>query len=646
MKITVADSFVTLSNGILAGSQKNADGSRTDHWSMTQPHAPYLFMMAIGKFHKHSEQWRGKEVSYYVDHAFAPYAKLIFGNTPEMLEFFSNKLGVEYPWQKYAQVVVQEFVSGAMENTSATTHCDVLQHDSREHVDNTEEDYISHELFHQWFGDLVTCESWANLTLNEGFATYGEYLWKEYKYGRDEADHHLQNDLDSYLGEAERSPKNLIRYHHDTPDDMFDAHSYQKGGLVLHMLRYYLGDPAFFQGLKLYLTRNAYSAVEVAELRMAFEEVCGEDLQWFFDQWYLRAGHPMLEVTHTVFDEAWKVQVRQVQDLEAYPCFRFPVRFELQTAAGSDVREHWVESPDTSFVFTSTSPLTNVVFDPDKVLLAEVTELAKPAEAWAQQFKQGESYVQRSLAMAGMEASSPEGIDFGILKSATQDPFWAIRQAAFEVMGFPEGPQQHDMVDLVIEGMKDPNRNVRMAVAGNLLVNADDYSGIMDSLQLERLYANYLRLANDSSYSVQRTGLWGFYNFNPQAGLAFVEAHVGGVNAKSAPVFGAILACSGKMEGINLAKRFLGADTPPTERRVMLEVLGKGLKQPAIMREAFETLKTVGAEDEVWWIRYAAINTLSKFGNDNEGFRAYLLERKEQEKFAFLLEYINNLLKE
>jgi aminopeptidase N len=184
IEIKVASNFKTLSNGLLTRSTQNADGTRTDVWTMNQPHAPYLAMMTIGNFEVVRDYWNGKEVSYYVEPEFKQYARAIFGKTPAMLEFFSNRLGVSYPWPKYAQIVARDYVSGAMENTSATLHGEFLQKTNRQLLDENNEDIISHELCHQWFGDLVTCESWSNIPLNESFATYGEYLWNEFDHGK------------------------------------------------------------------------------------------------------------------------------------------------------------------------------------------------------------------------------------------------------------------------------------------------------------------------------------------------------------------------------------------------------------------------------------------------------------------------------
>jgi aminopeptidase N len=211
--MTVDKKYVTLSNGELAFSTDNGDGTRTDYWKSELPFAPYLSMMAVGEFALVKDaKWRGKEVNYYVEKEYEPYAKAIFGNTAEMLEFYSAKLGVEYPWNKYSQVVVRDYVSGAMENVSATLHGEFLNRTDREMLDSDNEDVIAHELFHQWFGDLVTCESWSNLPLNESFATYGEYLWIEYKYGRDAADLHSAESRAGYLAESSRKQVSLIPF--------------------------------------------------------------------------------------------------------------------------------------------------------------------------------------------------------------------------------------------------------------------------------------------------------------------------------------------------------------------------------------------------------------------------------------------------
>ena len=250
--MTVNQKYQTLSNGILVYSSENPDGTRTDYWKQDLPHAPYLAMMAVGEFSKIQDTWTRKdgkkiEVNYYVEKEYAPYARLVFGNTPEMIQLYSDLLGVEYPWAKYDQVIVRDFVSGAMENTTAVIQGEGLYKDDRQVLDGFRESIVAHELFHHWFGDLVTCESWANIPMNESFANYGEYLWFEHKYGRDRADFEALNELQGYLSSVRNGEfKNMIRFDYAEKEDMFDRHSYNKGGRILHMLRKYLGDDAFF----------------------------------------------------------------------------------------------------------------------------------------------------------------------------------------------------------------------------------------------------------------------------------------------------------------------------------------------------------------------------------------------------------------
>ncbi|MDW8288725.1 MAG: M1 family metallopeptidase, partial [Flammeovirgaceae bacterium] len=317
--ITVDTAFRTISNGTLVFQRNNNDGTRTDYWKQDKPHAPYLFAMAIGKYAEIKDQWRHVPLFYYVEPEYAPYAKDIFGNTPEMMEFFSKLLDYPYPWDKYAQVVVRDFVSGAMENTSVSIFMEQLQVDKRSLLDHHWDAIIAHELFHHWFGNLVTCESWANLPLNESFANYSEYLWLEYKYGVDEADLHWQGELEQYLNESIRKQEPLIRYYYRDKEDMFDSHSYAKGGLILHYLRKIVGEEAFRESLQLYLKQNAFKKAEIHQLRLAFEEVTGEDLNWFFDQWFLKPGHPDIFLSEQYENGVVSLTVRQRQDLQRTP---------------------------------------------------------------------------------------------------------------------------------------------------------------------------------------------------------------------------------------------------------------------------------------------------------------------------------------
>ena len=373
--MTVDSTWATLSNGAIEFTTQNGDGTRTDYWSMKQPHAPYLVMMAAGEFHTTSEMWDSIPVNYLVEKEWASEVNRIFGKTPEMLTFYSDVLGVYYPWNKYDQIVVREYVSGAMENTTAVVHGDYLYTDEKAYNDNSHEDVVAHEMFHHWFGDYVTCESWGQLPLNESFATYGEYLWIDHKYGREEADWHLHKDLENYLAEFNYGHRpNMIRYDLEAPLEMFDNHSYAKGGRILHMLRNFLSDDVFFAGLQKYLEVNAYGTAEIHDVRMAFEAVSGQDLNWFFNQWFLDNGHPVLEVSYSFNKEDFtqSVTVKQIQDIVEYPLYILPVKIAIHTKKETEIHNVVLNQQEQTFTFKMKSIQPSwVSFDADKMLLCE-----------------------------------------------------------------------------------------------------------------------------------------------------------------------------------------------------------------------------------------------------------------------------------
>jgi len=431
MYLTVDDKYVTLSNGLLKSSKKNADGTRTDYWKMDMPHAPYLFMIAVGEFAVVKETWENIPLEYYVEPAYKADAKKIFNHTPEMLSFFSKITGVKYPWQKYSQIIVRDYVSGAMENTTGVIFGDFVQKTERELIDNHNDGIVAHEMFHHWFGDYVTCESWANLTMNEGFANYSEYLWFEHKYGREEADRHRRNEMNGYLVSVEQSGTHpLIYWGYDNKEDMFDAHSYNKGGLVLHMLRNLVGDEAFFAGLEKYLKDNALTSVEAHDLRLAFEEVTGQDLKWFFDQWFFASGHPQLKVSYDLQPNQVAVTVEQTQNPDAFPAiFILPFAIDIYTADGKSTRHDVVlENRKQTFNLKTNGQSALVNFDADRILLAEVDE-TQSAEDYIFQYKNAPLYADKYEALSNLAEVETSAAKTVFAKALT-DSFWEIRGLA------------------------------------------------------------------------------------------------------------------------------------------------------------------------------------------------------------------------
>ncbi|MBI1224392.1 MAG: alanyl aminopeptidase [Bacteroidetes bacterium] len=469
--LTVEDKFKTLSNGLLVSSKKNADGTRTDHWVMDMPHAPYLVMIAVGDFAVVKDKWNGKDVDYYVEPKFEKYARNIFPNTPELLQFYSDKLGLPYPWQKFSQVVVRDYVSGAMENTTAVVFGEFMQGTDRELIDNRQnETIVAHEMFHHWFGDYVTCESWSNLTLNEGFANYSEYLWLEHKHGKDEADFHRLQEMNGYMQSAAQGIHPLIDFNYHDKEDMFDAHSYNKGGLILHMLRNYVGDDAFFTALHNYLTKNAFTAVEADQLRMAFEDVTGEDLNWFFNQWFFNKGQPTLKVEYDYDDDTKEVivMVEQTQDAKKMPgVFVLPVAIDVY-ANGKMTRQNVrIDQRSQTFRFPSDKDPDLIVFDGDGVLLADVQD-EKSLEEYIYQFKHATNFEHRIKALGQIvESDSPEALE--TVSEALDDKFWLFRLFAIENEKLDDRAAER----VAVMAEKDPNSDVRESAIRKLAGTED-----------------------------------------------------------------------------------------------------------------------------------------------------------------------------
>jgi aminopeptidase N len=505
INITVDDKFETLSNGLLIASVKNADGTRTDKWKQSLKAAPYLTMMAISNFKIVQDKWRNMDVNYYVDQEFERYAKQIFGNTPEMLEFFSTALGVDYPWEKFSQVVVHDYVSGAMENTSAVLHGEFLQRTSRELLDATNEDVIAHELFHQWFGDLVTCESWSNIPLNESFATYGEYLWNEHKYGREEADNDLQADLNQYLSEAKYKQVDLIRFYYDTREDMFDRHSYAKGGRILHMLRKYVGDDAFFASLKKYLSDNKFGAVEAHHLRLAFEAVTGQDMNWFFNQWFFAKGHPEIEINYQWNDSLKKqlVVIEQKQNLAATPLYKLPLMVDLYENGTVRHEKIEVNKQKEIFFFDCSQKPDLINVDAEKQLLCSKKD-NHTNEEWIYQYAHAPLFLDRyesiSKLSKGYEGGSASA---KTIVAALNDRHYAIRLLAIKNCAAAAKTDQSVKDKLRQLVLQDRKSAVRAEALVALHKQFDDTS--LDSLAL-----------NDSSYLVMTTALESYITKNPK----------------------------------------------------------------------------------------------------------------------------------
>ncbi len=467
LQLTYPGGWVSLSNGKKTASRENADGTRTDTWELMQKFPPYLMFFFTGPFEVVKDTYKGKPVDYYVEKKYKNVARKIFGKTPEMIRYFSRITGVEYPWNKYDQVVTRKFVSGAMENVTAVNHSEMAYQKESELVDgNHWEDVIAHELFHHWFGDLVTAESWAQIAMNESFATYGEALWEEHDEGKDKADYVLDKNRDMYLISPVFATKPLVRHYYSNPDEVFDMVSYQKGSLILHMLRKTVGDEAFFAGLNKYLTSLKYKTGEAEQLRLAMEEVSGMDLTPFFRQWFYRPGHPYLKVQYHFDDTKKEGTVEIIQQTDSL--WNVPVKIDIYE--GDQYSSHTLQVKDSvntlHFSYTRKPDFINV--NADHVLLAVIDD-PRPEETYYFQFKHAKNYIDRKMGLNKAGANVHKREAFEVIVLALDDPFYVIREKAIELLDV-KSPFFNNKIEkkLYRIAQKDPKTLVRAAAIKKL----------------------------------------------------------------------------------------------------------------------------------------------------------------------------------
>ncbi len=493
--LTVPSKYVSLSNGLLVKQTDLKNGFREDVWKMDLPHSPYLFFIGIGDYAVVKDSYKGKEVSYYIEKAYEKVARKIYGNTPQMIAFFESKLGVAYPWSKYAQISGRDYVSGAMENTTATLHSDAVQQDARELVDgNNWESTIAHELFHQWFGDLVTAESWSNITVNESFADYSQTLWFEHSQGKDAGAFENYTGLRNYLSSPSDAEKNLVRFYYKDKEDVFDLVSYQKGGRILNMLRHLVGDDAFFASLNKYLTDNKFSNGSAIKLKLAFEAVTGKDLNWFFNQWYFGSGHPYVRIGQKYMADQQKVLVTIQQTQTQNKLFTLPIGIDVYINGNRNHYEVWSKNKVDSFYFPAAVAPDNVNVDNDKVLLWAKDE-SKPIEQYAYQMKHARNFMDRFEAANEAATNLKNPAAKTIIEAAIKDTFHVIRSIALN-------SYNPSAIDAVMEAQV-----IQIASSDKVSTVREDAINVLSKINKPGFTALYEKWVNDSSYTVAGAAL-------------------------------------------------------------------------------------------------------------------------------------------
>jgi aminopeptidase N len=383
--ITANEDETVIGNGEFLEKTPNSDGTVTHHFKLPVPAPTYLVSFIVGKYSRIDDKHNSIPLGFYIYPGGEAIAEKAFSKTKDMMRVYESLTGVPFQFNKYDQTVVAGFTFGGMENITATTMADTeIFAVNNDLFKAGVEDLVSHELAHSWFGNLVTCRNWAELWLNEGFATFMEAVYREKTYGRENYLIKVKFDAASFiLGDAINKKRNaLFNLNADNVAALFDRPEtiYNKGGAVLHTLREEVGDEAFWKGVNLYLTRHKFSSVESTDLRAAMEQTSGRDLKWFFDQWVYGAGYPKLSVTHVwnASTKTLRMTVTQIQPKDGITpqVFRLPMDVEFKVGSNKQTQKLNVTKRTESFTFKLPSKPTGIEIDPEERIPVKTVKMA------------------------------------------------------------------------------------------------------------------------------------------------------------------------------------------------------------------------------------------------------------------------------
>lgn len=469
---TVPAEMFAISNGELVRDETRGD-RRTVHWRLDEPHPSYLVTLAAGSFAAVQDRWEDVDLTYYGAPGTEDALRRTAERAPQMLAHFSERFGLRYPYAKYDQIFVADFIFGGMENTTATTLTDAVLLDERAARDHDSDGLLAHELAHQWFGDLLTCRTWSEGWLNEGFATYSEYLWREHIDGRDSADLEVDAWTSQYLEEARsRYQRPVVCNVYDEPLDIFDHHLYRKGARVLHMLRATLGDDAFFRAVSGYLQDHRGGSVETRDLARAVERATGRVTDWFFDQWIHRAGHPELAVSWSWDPDAGRA-VLDVEQIQATrrdePTYRLPAAVSLRAAGERENRSVAIEIAEArqTISFPLAAAPEQAIFDPGRTILAEV-KTDKALDLWIGELAGAPLGLDRVQAARALGERGGAQAIRALTRALEGDPFWGVRAAAAEALGETRAPEARDALARALTSARNPRarRGIARALGG------------------------------------------------------------------------------------------------------------------------------------------------------------------------------------
>ena len=429
--LTVDGKLKAISNGELVSTKNNKDGSKTFHWRENFPMVSYLISFAVGDYVKVVDDYQGLSVNYWVYPENKNEALRSFGKTPNMIKFFNEITGISYPFEKYDQIILTDFMFGGMENITLTHNTDKTMHDERSSPDYSSDGLVAHELAHQWYGDMITTKNWANIWLNEGFATYFSRLFITKDIGKNEGAYLRLSELRSYKTNDKSNRRPTVQYNYFEPFELFDSHVYSKGSLILEMLKEVLGEDSFWRSIQHYTKTNKFKIVETKDLEQSIEEITGQNLDWFFKQWVYEAGYPEYSVKWTYNQRTSKVRMKvsQLQASQGLNLFKMPIRI-LVDSGKKEEHVVWIEDKETLIELHSNSRPKMVIFNSGSRVPCLIKE-NKSVAALKYQLKESSNIIDRISAAEGLAIKKGRKIvEFMLLESVKNDTFWAVRKEA------------------------------------------------------------------------------------------------------------------------------------------------------------------------------------------------------------------------
>ena len=492
--LTVRPEYRALSNGRLVFVKEEENGLMTWHWHQELPHPTYLYVAVAGPYVILEDSLRQIPVNYWVYPKDVDDAMRSFERTPEILEFMEELYGVPYPWTKFDQITIPG-IGGGAESTTATVLGHVTIHDEHAEQDYPSDWLVAHEAAHHWFGNLVSYRDWSQTWISESFATWSEYAWACHAHGSDECSVNLQSKKDAYFREAnDRYRRPVVFEHWQYPNQNFDRHTYQKGAVILEMLRGILGPANFKRSIQRFLNDHAFQPVHTYDLITAIKDATGQNMEWFFDQWIYSAGHPEITVTQN-WDTSGKLTltVEQSQDMVSPYVYRIPVNIRIHTDSGVQEEQIWLSERTNTFEFQIDSRPRFVRFDADGTLLADWSFEKDVADLQYQLVQ--DNVAGRRRAALDLEAQAAQtGVRRGLSDCAASDPFWDVRMTCLNVLS--RSIAEND-AGLFTASIRDPHSRVRAAAVRGL--------GELGSEEYIELLIEFYR--NDTSYFARAEAL-------------------------------------------------------------------------------------------------------------------------------------------